>query len=37
MRPQTLAQMRLVNGVGDFKLEKYGQKFLDEILAFQED
>ncbi len=37
IRPQTLAQMRLVNGVGDFKLEKYGQKFLDEILAFQED
>jgi len=35
LRPQTLAQMRLVNGVGEYKLEKYGQKFLDVILQRQ--
>ena len=37
MQPQTLAQMQLVNGVGDYKLDKYGQKFLDVILQWQEE
>ena len=37
MQPRTLAQMQLVNGVGDYKLDKYGQKFLDVILQWQEE
>lgn len=35
-RPATLAEMSLISGVGDAKLAKYGQDFLDVILAHSE-
>jgi hypothetical protein len=31
MRPQTLAEMIHVSGVGPTKLERYGRHFLQEI------
>jgi ATP-dependent DNA helicase RecQ len=34
--PSTLDQLRQVNGVGDTKLEKYGQQIL-EVLADEPD
>lgn len=35
-RPNSLAAMLRINGVGDAKLEKYGQQFLEVILSFQD-
>ena len=32
-RPQTLAQMSRISGVGERKLEAYGQEFLDVLVA----
>ena len=32
--PQTLAELRKISGFGDTKIEKYGQGFLDIILAY---
>ena len=32
IRPQTLQDMTLVSGIGEQKLARYGQSFLDEIL-----
>jgi len=32
--PQTLAELRKISGFGDAKIEKYGQQFLDLILAY---
>jgi ATP-dependent DNA helicase RecQ len=33
-KPATLAGMRLVSGVGEYKLEKYGERFLAEIAKY---
>ncbi|GAB4428461.1 MAG: DNA helicase RecQ [Bacteroidia bacterium] len=33
-RPLTLVEMREIGGIGDEKLRRYGQVFLDEILRF---
>jgi len=32
--PQTLSELRKINGFGDAKIEKYGQQFLDVILEY---
>jgi ATP-dependent DNA helicase RecQ len=32
-QPMTLSQMASISGVGEHKLERYGQQFLDRILA----
>lgn len=34
-RPATLAGLRLVPGVGDYKLKKYGERFLQVICQYQ--
>jgi ATP-dependent DNA helicase RecQ len=34
-RPTTRADMRLVQGVGERKLDQYGATFLDAIAAFE--
>ncbi len=36
MKPATLATMRLVQGVGERKLDQYGQAFLDAIRTFED-
>ena len=36
-RPQTLAQMSRISGVGERKLEAYGQEFLDVLVAHAAD
>ena len=33
LKPQTLSQMAMISGVGQKKLEKWGQGFLDVITA----
>ena len=33
-RPQDLTSMREINGIGESKLERYGETFLDEIALF---
>jgi ATP-dependent DNA helicase RecQ len=33
-KPQTLEEMRKLNGVGSQKLEKYGEVFLEVIRSF---
>lgn len=32
--PQTLAELRQISGVGDFKLEKYGVSFLESLQVY---
>jgi hypothetical protein len=32
--PQTLTELRKISGFGDAKIEKYGQQFLDVIVAY---
>ncbi len=34
LRPQTLAEMHTISGVGDEKLQRYGTRFLEEISKF---
>ena len=34
--PKTASEMRRISGVGDVKLERYGEAFLDEIKTFGE-
>ena len=36
VRPQTLDEMLNISGVGQFKLEKYGEKFLESIKKYEE-
>lgn len=35
--PQTLVELRKISGFGDAKVEKYGQPFLDAIIAYCEE
>ena len=35
--PTTEGEMLKISGVGEFKMEKYGQKFIDEIVKFKEE
>lgn len=35
--PQSLAELRKISGFGDAKIEKYGQQFLDVIVAYTEE
>lgn len=35
VRPQTLDEMLNISGVGQFKLEKYGEKFLESIKSMK--
>ena len=37
MRPVTVEELSQLNGVGDFKSQKYGQTFVDEIRVFMSD
>ncbi len=37
VRPQSLDQMLHIKGIGEYKLERYGQAFLDVILQFEDD
>lgn len=34
-QPRTLAEMRTINGVGDSKLERFGESFLDVLQEFE--
>lgn len=36
-RPNTLRDLRKINGVGQLKLERYGQQFLDILEHYQDD
>ena len=35
-RPRTLDEMLDISGVGEFKLEKYGERFLEGIRQYEE-
>ena len=34
--PKTASEMRMISGVGDVKLERYGEEFLKEIRSYGE-
>jgi len=34
--PKTASEMRMISGVGDVKLERYGGEFLKEIRSYGE-